>query len=164
MARRMILLGALIIAQSFSVQLFSYPKEPSVSFVIQPSDWGVGIRTDYLVRGSRDPGYGSMGFYGSLSYGSWSLYKQAGLKDHIKVTTGVMLPLRPYRNSLQWITAGVNYHYFSPGSVRDIWISQIIYEHLSFELGHTVRIGRVHISYSLDIRRWEPCFGVGFVF
>jgi hypothetical protein len=138
--------------------------QTSVSFILQPVDLGVGIRADFYPLRAQGTERRAPGFYFSASYGNRGLYREQGLKDHVKATAGVLIPLKPYLNSLQSISIGVNYHWLNPYSTRDIWMNQIIYRHLSFELGNTIRIGRVFVCYSLDIPRWEPCFGAGVAF
>ncbi len=77
-----------------------HPDALYVSF--QPTDLGAGSRYDYHI--------GNLGVYSSASYGNWYLYNRFGLKNHVKLTTGVLIPFKDYYNDATFdFTAGINY-------------------------------------------------------
>jgi len=164
MLRKIIMLGVVMLAWCFFHGIVLSQGRPSVSFILQPVDLGVGIRADFYPLRAQGTERRAPGFYFSASYGNRGLYREQGLKDHVKATAGVLIPLKPYRGWEFDISAGVNYHSLSSGSARDYRINPKIYESLSWELGHTVKIKRVMYTYTLDINRWEPCLGLGLLF
>jgi hypothetical protein len=129
-----------------------------------PVDYGIGVRVDYYPLKNPDSVVQLPGFYNSVSYGSGGLYKLYGLRDHIKISSGVLIPLRPYPPARYAVSAGVNYHSVNRGSPGDIQVNEIILRPWSFEAGLSVYMRRLAVCFSTDILRWEPCIGIGYVF
>jgi len=143
---------------------------PSVCFSqtiylgFQPADLGI------VIRGDIDK------FYGSISYGNWGIYKYYGLKNHFKLTAGIMIPLKPDKYGFEVKpTIGINYHLLNgPMSgimdniprryFDDRWPNSKIFNHWSFELGTTIYMKRFALGMRTDILRWEPCIDVGIRF
>ena len=130
----------------------------------QPVDNGIGVRVDYYPLSGKDHGKLIPGLYHSASYGSGGLYKMYGLKDHIKLTTGILIPLEPYNSDRVDISAAFNYHQLSRGESGDYQVNERILGHWSFELGADVKFRCLAVCVSTDILRWEPCIGIGIVF
>ena len=164
MLRKSIMLGAVMLGCCFFHGIVLSQGRPSVSFILQPVDLGVGIRADFYPLRAQCTGRRAPGVYFSASYGNRGLYREQGLKDHVKATAGVLIPLKPYRGWGFDISFAVNYHHLGPGTIRDYSINQKIYESLSWELGHTVKFKRLVYTYTLDTNRWEPCLGLGLLF
>ena len=120
----------------------------------QPVDFGLGVRGDYHING--------MGLYSSVSYGNWGIYKEYDIKHHVKLTTGVLVPLPEYNGGTFDITAGLNYHLLQ--SSEHPSLNPKIFTPWSFELGLTSKLGRFAIGVRTDVLRWEPCVDVGFNF
>ena len=124
------------------MQLNAQQRQDAIYLTVQPCDYGIGLRYDYM--------FGKVGMYNSLSYGNWSLYKEAGLEHHIKITIGSLLPV--YN---QHATVGLNYH-----SVQETILPDG-YHKLSFELGFTAQIRNVVIGLRTDVLNWEPYVDIG---
>ena len=125
-----------------SIQCVAQERQDAIYLTVQPCDYGVGLRYDYM--------FNRAGIYSSLSYGNWSLYKQAGLKHHIKITIGSLLPV--YN---QHATVGINYH-----SIQQVILLEQ-YHTISFELGFTAQIRNILIGLRTDILNWEPYVDIG---
>ena len=127
----------------------------AVYIVMQPADFGMGIRGDYH--------FWKAGVYGSASYGTLGLYKRASLKKHIKLTAGVLIPLKRYLSNQFDISVGLNYHYVEKikGENLDYWAGTIFYYPWSYEIGLTIKLKRITMGVRTDIMRWEPCIDVG---
>lgn len=127
----------------------------AIYVAIQPADVGVGIRGDYY--------FNDVGVYSSISYGNGGLYKQFNMKHHVKLTTGVLIPLPDYGTWKYDFTVGINYHYLKDVTIYNIPVNPEILNPLSFELGLTVKMKRLAIAVRTDILRWEPCIDIGYV-
>lgn len=135
-------------------QIYEKPLN-AIYLSYQPIDHGLGIRGDYH--------FWKAGIYGSASYGRWGLYKHASLKNHIKLTVGILVPLKRYLPNQFDISIGLNHHHvekiISPDAVY--WASGIIYYPWSYEIGLTTKLKRITVGVRTDIMRWEPCIDIG---
>jgi len=130
----------------------------------QPVDYGIGVRADYYLPKNPDTVVQLPGFYNSVSYGSGGLYKLYGLRDHIKISSGVLIPLRPDPPLRYVLSAGVNYHSVNRGSPGYLRVNEIILRPWSFEAGLSVYMRRLAFAANTDILRWEPSIGIGIIF
>ncbi|MBK5202140.1 MAG: hypothetical protein JJE45_00260 [Prolixibacteraceae bacterium] len=146
------LIFLLLISVSFSAMA---QRQPSALYLShQPVDFGIGVRGDYYING--------FGLYSSVSYGNWGLYRQFDIKHHVKLSTGVLLPLPDYNGGKFDVTAGINYHLLGSVMLDDSPLNPKIFNPWSFELGLTVKLKRFAIGVRTDILRWEPCVDAGF--
>lgn len=136
----------------------------SLYLLHQPVDIGFGVRVDYYPAQFYGYRHEKCGVYNSLTYGNWGLYRENGLEHHIRFTTGVMIPLNPYKGVRYNLTFGVSYHHLGKGSVQDPGLNQELYNHWSYEGGLTFKAGHFALCLVTDIPRWEPCIGIGFIF
>lgn len=125
----------------------------AVYLSFQPIDLGVGVRYDYHIS--------DVGMYSSMSYGDWRLYRANGLRHHVKMSTGVLLPFRYDHTAHIDFTAGINYHYLNSVRIEGIDINPHMFNPWSFELGFAVKFKKVSIAAATDILRWEPCVYIG---
>ena len=128
----------------------------AVCLVYQPVDNGLGIRIDYQIMNLR--------LYNSLSYGNQGLYRANNLKQHTKLTAGILIPLQDYRGHKYNIMAGINYHHLRSDGYFEACLDPRIFDPWSFELGVSIYIGRIAIGTRTDILRWEPCVDIGYRF
>jgi len=147
--KKILLLIALLLSLSVKAQTYN-----AIYVSHQPVDFGVGVRGDYYING--------LGLYSSVSYGNWGIYKEYDIKHHVKLTTGVLVPLPDYNGGTFDITAGLNYHLL--GSSENPNLNPHIFNPWSFELGFTCKLRRFAIGVRTDVLRWEPCVDVGFNF
>lgn len=133
--------------------------------LIQPVDFGIGHRLDIGFSTT------DLQLYESISYGNWGLYRQNGIRDHIKFTIGLMHALKPHTNEKTlstdqfFITFGLNYHLLTKYAEPDIPLDSDIFNPWSFELGITAYSWKkVAIGIRTDILRWEPCMDFGYRF
>jgi hypothetical protein len=125
---------------------------------LQPVDFGLGVRVDYTLKGTR--------WYNSLSYGDWGLYRQFGLRGHIKATAGplIRIPVRDNYGARFWFSVGVNYHHIMDISEAQVmFLNPRVFDPISYKLGITLHQGRFTLNVRTDIPRWEPCFDIGYV-
>jgi len=128
----------------------------TVYVLFQLADLGIGLRSDYHIR--------NLGLYNSISYGNWGIYKYYDLKNHIKLTAGILIPLKDYNGCKFNFTVGVNYHLLSSAITNDSPLDPRIFNSWSFELGLAVKINHFAICVATDILRWEPEIGIGIKF
>ena len=119
----------------------------------QPADHGLGLRVDYSI--------GKLNLYNSASYGTWGVYKEYGVRDHMKLTQGFMIRIPDYMGFKYYVTGGLNYHEIFNTSYSDFEVDAMIFNHWSFELGFTCKLKRIAIAVATDIPRWEPCVYLG---
>ena len=134
-------------------------KQPvtSIYLAYQPADHGLGLRVDYLR-------IGKFNLYSSASYGTSGIYKQYGLKSHMKLTQGIMYRIPDYNGSRFFVTAGINYHDIF-GTYPTIYsVDPLIYDNWSYELGVSLKIKWFALGLRTDINRWEPCVDLGYNF
>jgi hypothetical protein len=139
-------------------------QKSSIYISLQPADLGVGIRGNYHFE--------DVGVYGSITYGNGGVYKRNYLTNHIKLTTGVMVPIFRYEpenmiNGYKFFaTVGINYHSIGEYTNADNdYLNPKIFNPWSFELGLTSYVWkRFTIGLRTDILRWEPCVDVGWRF
>ena len=147
----------LTICSRTQAQCFKQPVHPNTIYLaVQPIDIGLGIRYDYHIN--------RLGLYNSITYGDLYLYRHNGIKNHVKVTTGISLPLRDYNTGYFDATIGINYHYSDPRPLPNNWWYSLLKEYSriwSFELGLSVKFKYFAIAVRTDIPRWEPCFDFG---
>jgi len=141
-------------------QFFAFDREKppnAVYLAHQPWDLGIGLRYDQH--------FWKVGAYGSVTYGNWYLYRQAGLKDHWKITAGLLIPIKDYMENKHDISIGLNRHFTKSFEVYDplnIYDGNKIIDHpWSFELGFTIKMQRFAIAVRTDILHWEPCIDLG---
>lgn len=141
-------------------QFFGFDREkpPNAIYLsYQPWDHGLGLRYDQH--------FWKMGAYGSASYGKWGLYQGAGLDDHVKLTLGVLVPLKDWSGNQHDFSIGLNRHFVTPYEVDDPYNNydpgRIEAIPWSFELGLTIKMQRFTLGMRTDILRWEPCIDVG---
>jgi hypothetical protein len=155
-----VLLGILVgIVLSVNGQDYRQLRETphdAIYLAYQPWDHGLGIRYDHHIN------YWA-GLYGSASYGRLGLYKYSGLGQHVKLTTGVLIPFKDWRGNQHDFTLGLNYHWVS-GVVETnetFKDNPIFHEPFSFEIGLTIKMERFALGMRTDILRWEPCIDIG---
>ena len=136
-------------------------KQLPVAYIAyQPFDYGIGLRGDYYFNNW-------IGTYGSATWGTLGLYKSAGLKNHIKMTLGILIPVESEKSSILNVSIGGNYHHiqkidgFDP---ENYWASSAIYEPFSFEIGISAKFKKFVIAFRTDVLRWEPCVDIGIPF
>jgi hypothetical protein len=140
----------ILIMAIFLCVTFSRAQESSFYLAFQPFDLGLGLRYDLC--------FDKIGFYSSASYGSYYLYKMNGLRDHVKLTAGIMIP---YHKDF-YFTAGANYHYVNAVNPSVDVINSRILDRWSFEIGITAVIfKRFRIGLRTDVLRWEPDTDIG---
>jgi len=153
------LLIVVLLLINFSI----YGQRNAISIAFQPADFGFGIRYNRVFK--------AIGYYGSLSYGDWGVYRHNYLSDHVKASIGVMVPLADnvhwgllYGNHL-FFTCGINYHYIGESFGDNAYLNPKIFNPWSFELGVAVyTYRRFALGLRTDILRWEPCVDIGFRF
>lgn len=128
----------------------------AIYLTLQPTDLGLGIRSDYYIK--------DLGFYSSLSYGNGYIYRKRNLKHHIKLSTGILIPLPNYRGNMYDITAGINYHYEESLTIHYPSIETNDFNPLSYELGITVKFKCFTFAVRTDIPRFETYFDIGILF
>lgn len=132
-------------------------KPPGAIYLAyQPTDHGLGIRGDYHFNHWA-------GAYGSASYGEWRLYKWSGLGQHVKLTTGILIPYKDWMGNQHDFSLGLNYHWVSGDVVEsEIYKADKAFDSpWSFEIGLTIKMKRFALGMRTDILRWEPCVDVG---
>ena len=141
-------------------QFFGFDREKppnAIYLAYQPWDHGLGLRYDQH--------FWKMGAYGSASYGKWGLYQGAGLDDHVKLTLGVLVPLKDWMGNQHDFSIGLNRHFVNAYEVDDPYNNydpgRIEAIPWSFELGLTIKMQRFTLGMRTDILRWEPCIDVG---
>jgi hypothetical protein len=149
-------LPALIIIILSMLVMCEGKAQNAIYVAIQPVDVGIGIRGDYY--------FNDIGAYSSVSYGNGGLYKHFNMQHHVKLTTGVLIPLPDYQTWKYDFTVGINYHYIHDATINNISVDPEIFNPLSFELGLAVKMKYLAIGIRTDILRWEPCVDVGYVF
>ena len=152
--KKLLLILTLVLS---SIILSAQNQATYVAF--QPVDLGMGIRYDHYFE--------SVGLYGSLSYGNYYLYRMNGLKDHVKLTGGIMIPFGKKTSSTIddfHATIGLNRHWVNYSCASYIVRSTSIVEPWSFELGVATNIfKRFTVAFRTDILRWEPCIDIGLI-
>jgi hypothetical protein len=150
----------LVILLSFIVTMNAQMSNNSVSVSYQPADHGIGLKGTYYFTPN-------VGMYGSITYGTLGSYKLVGYENHIKLTTGVVLPLNYKWDRDFSLTVGLNYHY--QNGIEDYILPEnVTVNHnmfnkpVSFELGVRKRTNRFTLGFRTDILRWEPCIDVGY--
>lgn len=137
---------------------FDRDKPPKAIYLAyQPWDHGLGVRYDQH--------FWKIGMYGSASYGTLGLYKDAGLEDHFKFTLGFLIPLDDYMGNQHDISIGLNRHFVSSFEIDDPFnlydTGKLESLPWSFELGFTIKMQRITLAVRTDILRWEPCIDLG---
>ena len=161
MKRILFLIAAILfVSTEGKSQLFRINQErpPNAIYALyQPTDHGVGLRYDQH--------FWIMGAYGSVSYGTWGLYKEIGLEDHVKVTVGALIPLNDWQGIFSDISVGLNRHFVNEFYVDDPFDQyhpeKIISRPWSFELGITMKMKHFALGLRTDILHWEPCIDLG---
>lgn len=125
----------------------------AIYLAMQPVDFGLGIRYDYHIS--------DLGLYSSVSYGDWGLYRIYNVRHHVKLSTGILMPLEDYNGAHFDVTAAINYHYVQSVMLDDLLVNPKIFNPWSFELGLSVKLHNFAIAVRTDILRWEPCVDVG---
>ncbi len=153
------LIIVLIVLFSISMESAGQRREkpPNALYLsYQPADHGLGIRGDYHINHWA-------GVYGSGSYGRWGLYQDSGLGDHVKLTAGILIPYKKWRNNNYDFTLGLNYHWVSGQAVGNGVFNgdPFFHQPWSFEIGLTMKMHRFALGMRTDILRWEPCIDVG---
>lgn len=137
----------------------------AVYIATQPVDFGIGQRIDIGFKND------ALQLYESLTYGDWGLYKQNGLRHHLKASVGIMAPI--YQRCQQtvlnhnefFLTAAINYHHLGEASINNEIVDPGIFNPWSFEIGITgYTWSRFAIAVRTDILRWEPCVDFGYKF
>ena len=152
----------MIILMALSSQMCA--GQGAVYLLHQPADLGVGSRVDYYPLRTRDKDPGPFGFYNSLTYGNWGLYRVNNLDHHIKFSSGVLIPFGSTEIPYMSMSIGVNYHHLGKGTVVDPGLGKVLYRRWSYEVGWTARLKRLSVCVATDIPRWEPCVGFGLSF
>ena len=149
------LISLLLFSAALAAVLGQDPGIKALYLAYQPADHGLGLRTDYQI--------GNIGFYNSLTYGKWGLYRLMGIAPHSKLTFGLRIPLRQTQKDCRYnISAGVNYHNLQSTARENPQVDPRIFNPWSFELGTSLYLGRFAIAVRTDILRWEPCVDIGY--
>jgi len=153
--KKLILLTVLLFISVAIVAQERWERKDAIYLSHQPWDHGIGIRGDYH--------FWVTGVYGSVSYGTLGLYKQANLKDHFKGTLGLLLPGWDSNGNQFDFSAGLNYHKVTKSGPTPIGFATdgAILKHWSFELGLSVKLKRLAVGVRTDMLRWEPCIDIG---
>jgi hypothetical protein len=143
----------ILYSQPYNKKLLT-PKHNTIYVSFLPADMGVGIRYDINW------------VYGSISYGNYWLEGNAYIKNHSKLSTGLLYPLPPdlFSDFRVWVTGGINYHLWSNANNGYLDLNPIIWKHWSYELGVITKWPRFSIALVTDIRRWEPSISFGYNF
>ena len=137
----------------FILPLFIQAQDRTAVYLpFQPSDLGFGIRADYYIK--------QFGFYNSATYGDNGLYRIFGLRSHVKLSAGVLIPLPDYHGCQFEISAGFNYHTLADTHKFEK-LDPRVYDHWSYELGMTQKFKWFCIGLRTDVVRWEPCIDIG---
>jgi len=141
-------------------QFFGFDRDkPSNALYLayQPWDHGIGLRYDHHVW--------KMGLYSSATYGSWGLYKQSGLTNHVKLSAGILIPLADYIGYQYDISLAANRHFVDYEWIDDYAgvynYDKIASRPWSFEIGLTIKMRRFTLGCRTDILHWEPCIDIG---
>lgn len=153
----LILLIAVLCSRKANGQCATRERRTTIYLSYYPADNGVGLRFDY-------PVLPVIMIYNSASYGTTGLYREYNLKNHFKLTTGVLIPLKPYNDDKCYISAGVNYHHVEKAGGTGVEVKPLILRPWSFELGVTAKLRKLAIGLRTDILRWEPSVDVGIFF
>lgn len=132
-------------------------KPPSAIYLAyQPAGHGLGLRGDVYV-------HYLLGIYGSASYETLGHYRHAGLKNHFKLTIGILIGIPDYGDIQHDISVGLNYHHVQKNIRYEplFQAGEVIYQNWSFEIGLTIKYPRFTIGMRTDILRWEPCIDIG---
>lgn len=140
-------------------------KIRSIYLATQPVDFGIGQRIDIGFKND------ALQLYESLTYGDWGLYKQNGLRHHLKASIGIMAPIYQRYNQTVlnhnefFVTGAVNYHHLGKATINNEIVDPRIFNPWSFEIGITgYTWSRFAIGVRTDILRWEPCIDFGYKF
>lgn len=154
----LILFALLLSVESTAQYNEPFREKPpgAIYLAYQPTDHGLGIRGDYHIN------YWT-GVYGSASYGQWRLYKWSGLGQHVKLTTGILIPYKDWMDNQHDFSLGLNYHWVSDEvEPSEIYKNDPAFNKpWSFEIGLTIKMKRFALGMRTDILRWEPCIDVG---
>ena len=132
-------------------------KQPNAIYLaFQPRDLGVGVRYDHSFNG--------VGAYTSITYGNYNIAEDTYIKDHIKSTIGISIPMRDYMTWHYAFNAAINYHIWGDVSKDGLQLDSKIFNPWSFELGLSVKMAHFAIGLRTDIMRWEPCVDIGIPF
>ena len=127
--------------------------------VIQPGDFGLGLRYD------RHTDIG--GVYVSLAKGAYLLPFGGYINDHYKGALGLMWQFpQKFNNPFikDYLSLGVTYHSYGGRYYADGLINEKVFKPWSFEAGCGVKIKRFILGIRMDILKWEGSMDFGFVF
>ena len=127
--------------------------------VIQPGDFGLGLRYD------RHTDIG--GVYASLAKGRYRLADGGYINDHYKGALGLMWQFpQKFNNPFikDYLSLGVAYHSYGGRYYADGLINEKVFKPWSFEAGCGVKIKRFILGIRMDILKWEGSMDFGFVF
>jgi hypothetical protein len=149
----------ILILLSITIALTAQFREKphnAVYLSYQPWDHGLGIRGDVHLNHRA-------GIYGSASYGKWGFYQQSGLGDHIKLTSGILIPYKDWIGNQYDFSLGLNYHWVSGLVIENEVFKDdpLFHKPWSFEIGLTIKMSRFALGVRTDILRWEPCIDIG---
>ncbi len=121
----------------------SLAAQNTIYFVMQPADFGLGVRYDKTWKGK--------GFYTAISKGNYSL-PEAYIKDHVKGTLGIVY---------KYFTFGFNYHKFgeTKGEIR-----KQAFDRASGEFGLRSSSGKFSCAIRYDPIKFEGSWDIGFNF
>lgn len=114
-----------------------------IYFVMQPADFGLGVRYDKTWKGK--------GFYTAIAKGNYSL-PEAYIKDHLKGTLGFVY---------KYATLGVSYHKFGETKGE---INYKAFDKVSGEFGFRTSVNRFSCAIRYDPIKFEGSWDIGFNF
>lgn len=133
-------------------------RNNAVYAVIQPGDFGLGLRYD------RHTDIG--GVYVSLAKGSYRLPASGYIHNHYKGALGLMyeLPQKINNPIKNYLSLGLTYHTYGERNYNPVLINENVFKPWSFEAGCGVKINRFIIGIRMDILKWEGSMDFGITF
>jgi hypothetical protein len=140
------------------IPLASYSQKNALYFSFQPNDKGIGLRYERLFH--------NMGPYTSLTWGNYRYVDGSSIKDHLRVTAGVVKYIQSKSNQYFYnsFAAGFSYSKFGTITKRYIDIPDRALKELSFDIGTGVRIRHFNLIILYDFFKNESAINIGINF
>jgi len=160
--KKITIILALLFLAVISINGQKLYKPNTLYAVVQPVDFGVGLRYDRMLNSH----HGIYGVYGSLTYGSFKLETGEEIKNHFKFVSGVLLYLEPYNKDFSpYIGVGLSYNIYDglyniPSDFNPNALNQ-----WSFELSCNARLSnKWNLGVRVDPIKWESSIDIGVSF
>jgi hypothetical protein len=127
-------------------------SQNTVSLSLMPSDRGIGARFDHQ--------FNDAGVYISTTQGRYKLGDDFYIKNHLKLSTGI---IHYTKTNDGFLSIGVCLHKYGEKQLP-IGINNDVFNPLSFEVGGGIRINHFSPSLTVDIFKWDVAVNFGFVF